>query len=305
MDDSTLDMDDSPVPVPAPDGLTDPARLGWQTRPGTGERLQTTALAQPPAVGELRCELANYATSLGASELARDAIAVAVSEVVTNAVVHAYPGQDPGPIMVEAWGDGQGHLFVLISDAGTGMMPRPDSPGLGLGMPLMAVMADDVHVTSRGGLAGTMVSMSFSLDGSGASVPADDTAGYPPLAIPRSKVREPIRIVEKTHGRRRVLMLYGELDLATAPQFEERLHGGGDIVVDLAGLSFIDSTGIRLLITTAKQARGAGLLFEVRNPQPAARRLIQLAGVDQLLGLTANPTPQAAQEPGSAQRPPD
>jgi serine/threonine-protein kinase RsbW/stage II sporulation protein AB (anti-sigma F factor) len=141
-----------------------------------GERLQTTALAQPQAVGELRHELANYATSLGACELARDAIALAVTEAATNVVVHAYVGQEPGPIMVDAWGDGDGHLLVLISDTGTGMLPRPDSPGLGLGMPLMALMADDVHVASRGELAGTMVSLRFSLDGSGASVPADDTA---------------------------------------------------------------------------------------------------------------------------------
>ena len=102
-------MDDSPVPVPAADGSTDLGGTGWQASPVAGERLQTTALAQPQAVGELRRELANYATSVGASELARDAIAVAVSEAVTNIVVHAYPGRDPGPIMVEAWGDGEGH----------------------------------------------------------------------------------------------------------------------------------------------------------------------------------------------------
>ena len=65
----------------------------------------------------------------------------------------------------------RGHLFIPIADAGTGMLPRPDSPGLDFGMPVMALMADDVHVASRGELAGTMVSLRFSLEGSGASVP--------------------------------------------------------------------------------------------------------------------------------------
>jgi anti-anti-sigma factor len=94
--------------------------------------------------------------------------------------------------------------------------------------------------------------------------------------------------------------LHGELDLATAAQFEERLRGGGDIVVDLTGLSFIDSTGIQLLLRAAKHARDSALPFEVRNPQPAVRRAIKLMGIDQLLGLTAAGAPHAA--PGPVQR---
>jgi serine/threonine-protein kinase RsbW/stage II sporulation protein AB (anti-sigma F factor) len=148
-------------------------------QPVAGERLRRTALARPQAVGELRREVAAYAKELGASNTAREAVALAVSEALTNAVVHAYLGQEPGPIAVEAWYDGEGQLLVLVSDEGKGMLARTDSPGLGVGMPLIAQMADDVHVASRDEPGGTLVSMRFSLDGSGVSLPGDPAAADP------------------------------------------------------------------------------------------------------------------------------
>lgn len=141
--------------------------------PALSERLKRTARAEPTAVTELRRELVEYTRTIGASDTARDAVALAVSEAVTNVVVHAYVGREPGLILVEAWDDGDGHLLVQVCDEGRGMMPRTDSPGLGVGMPLMAEMADDVHVASRGDVPGTKVSLRFSLDGSGVSLPAE------------------------------------------------------------------------------------------------------------------------------------
>jgi serine/threonine-protein kinase RsbW len=115
----------------------------------------------------------NHARQLGASPVAADAVALAVSEAVTNAVVHAYAGEAPGPVIVEADADGEGHFIVVISDEGTGMLPEAASPGLGLGIPLMARMADRVEVTTGDGSAGTRVSLCFSLDGSGVSLCGD------------------------------------------------------------------------------------------------------------------------------------
>jgi hypothetical protein len=64
-----------------------------------------------------------------------------VSEALTNVVVHAYPGREPGDMMVEAWRDAM-HLIVRVTDNGHGLF-RTDSPGLGLGFGLMASMADE------------------------------------------------------------------------------------------------------------------------------------------------------------------
>jgi CHAD domain-containing protein len=63
-------------------------------------------------------------------------VSLAVSEAATNAVVHAYR-ESAGHLHVRAHVDGA-ELIVVVADTGSGMAPRNDSPGLGLGMPLMA-----------------------------------------------------------------------------------------------------------------------------------------------------------------------
>ncbi len=72
---------------------------------------------------------------------------------------------------VEAWVDGEEHFAVLILDEGHGLIPRTDSPGLGLGLGLMAQMADDFQVGNREGTPGTCVSLRFSLARSGSEAP--------------------------------------------------------------------------------------------------------------------------------------
>jgi len=128
-----------------------------------GERLERHALADPQAVGELRREVAAYATQLGAGDAVREAVMLAVSEALTNVVVHAYVDRDPGPMIVEAWPDEDGHLRVLICDEGRGMVPRTDSPGLGVGLTIMAQTADEVRVANRHDAPGGIVSLRFSL----------------------------------------------------------------------------------------------------------------------------------------------
>ena len=60
---------------------------------------------------------------------------VAVSEAVTNAVVHAYvDAPAPGEVEVFAKRDPDDGLEVHVSDEGRGMMPRRDSPGIGVGL---------------------------------------------------------------------------------------------------------------------------------------------------------------------------
>src|SRR3954452_19567237 len=72
----------------------------------------------------------------------RDAIGVVVTEAVTNAVVHAYRDRNaPGRVHVSASLDDEG-VEVAVDDDGLGMSPRVDSPGIGLGLPLMGDLAD-------------------------------------------------------------------------------------------------------------------------------------------------------------------
>jgi serine/threonine-protein kinase RsbW len=89
-------------------------------------------------------------------------VLLAVSEVVTNCVVHAYRGQPGGKVDLEARRAG-GRLVLSVADEGGGMAPRHDSPGMGLGLPLVGRVAQRVDITAQAG-GGTLVSMSFDLD---------------------------------------------------------------------------------------------------------------------------------------------
>jgi serine/threonine-protein kinase RsbW len=93
----------------------------------------------------------------------RDAIGVVVSEAVTNAVLHAYRDhQRPGTVHVSAELHEEG-VEISVADDGVGMGPRSDSPGVGLGMPLIADLADNVIISTKGN--GTCVAAHFLLMG--------------------------------------------------------------------------------------------------------------------------------------------
>jgi len=83
-----------------------------------------------------------------------------VTEACTNVVVHAYPGGE-GPITLRATVV-DGMLRVVVSDEGRGILPRADSPGLGLGLPLIATLAESLEL-GTGDDEQTEVRMSFRL----------------------------------------------------------------------------------------------------------------------------------------------
>jgi serine/threonine-protein kinase RsbW len=70
-------------------------------------------------------------------------IRLAVTEACTNVVVHAYPDGHEGPLEICAT-LGEEKLVVVVRDEGSGIAPRADSPGLGLGLPLIASLTESV-----------------------------------------------------------------------------------------------------------------------------------------------------------------
>ncbi len=88
-------------------------------------------------------------------------IRLAVTEACTNVVVHAYPEGQEGPLEVLATLQ-QDDLLVVVRDEGRGIAPRSDSPGLGLGLPLIASLADAVQL-GHDAQGRTEVRMTFSL----------------------------------------------------------------------------------------------------------------------------------------------
>ena len=118
--------------------------------------------AQPESVPDARRVATGWARELGAGADRLADIALAISEACTNAVIHAYAGEQPGSFRVRVE-RAQGHLRVLVTDWGHGMRPRTDSPGLGLGLPVIARLATSLEVRSGEGAAGTTLVMAFGL----------------------------------------------------------------------------------------------------------------------------------------------
>jgi serine/threonine-protein kinase RsbW len=126
--------------------------------------LAHTVLAELPAVPESVVKIRRFAREVaercGADDRMASDIMLAVSEAATNVVVHAYQDVDPGTLALAAEAHDDEVCFEVIDD-GAGLTPRPDSPGLGLGLPLIALLAERVEVHSEPGQGPTEVVMLF------------------------------------------------------------------------------------------------------------------------------------------------
>ena len=83
-----------------------------------------------------------------------------MTEACTNVVLHAYPHITGGGLMV-AVRLGDEALVVTVSDAGVGLRPRSDSPGLGRGLELIEALSDTLQIRDRD--PGAEVRMTFHL----------------------------------------------------------------------------------------------------------------------------------------------
>ena len=87
------------------------------------------------------------------------------------------------------------------------------------------------------------------------------------------------------NGETAVVRVGGEIDLTSAPQLDEGLQdlvNGSvrDLTLDLSGVSFMDSTGLRVLLKTSKLLEGAGGKLALREPSDPVRRLLEVSGLD-------------------------
>jgi len=130
---------------------------------GAGPReLRLAATALPAAVARCRSQVRAFAVRHGVR--AGDDVELAVSEAVTNAVLHAYAGAEPGEVRVFAERVGQ-RVVIVVEDDGAGLSPRADSPGLGLGLMVISEVALDFHVGAGERGVGTRVELSFAVAG--------------------------------------------------------------------------------------------------------------------------------------------
>ena len=125
---------------------------------GLESDIRLTLPARPENVAVVRHVLGALAEALDLPPAVTADIRLAVTEACTNVVRHAY-GDRAGDIDVVVRPRGRA-LEVIVADNGRGMGPSPDTSGPGLGLPLMAALADSLEIQGSA-TAGSRLMMSF------------------------------------------------------------------------------------------------------------------------------------------------
>ena len=110
-----------------------------------------------------------------------------------------------------------------------------------------------------------------------------------------------LKVSTRSQGGRTVMSLGGEIDLYTAP----RLHGelvtvlSGEtpvqIVVDMSGVEFCDSTGMNVLLAAHRRAREQGGDLELAAPRPAIRKILHVTGLESVFTVLETPATAVGQ----------
>ena len=93
----------------------------------------------------------------------------------------------------------------------------------------------------------------------------------------------------------------GEIDLYTAPRLHSELTSAlaastpVQLVVDMAGVEFCDSTGMNVLLAAQRRAREAGGDLQLASPRPAIRKVLQVTGLESVFTVLDNPASVAGQ----------
>ena len=94
---------------------------------------------------------------------------------------------------------------------------------------------------------------------------------------------EDFDVVVSRRGAVAVVTVHGELDVATAPDFERAVEdaaqGADRLVLDLGPATFLDSTGLKMIVRAARRT-GDGFALVCPEANHAVQRVIRFAGVD-------------------------
>jgi len=88
-------------------------------------------------------------------------------------------------------------------------------------------------------------------------------------------------------GETATLVISGEVDLASAPRLRDQFQRleARNVVVDLSGVTFIDSTGLGVLVAALKRTREAGGELTLRAPTRSTRKVLDITGLSQLVAI--------------------
>ena len=239
-----------------------------------------------PSLTTARDAFAGWLRRLDATADDWEALHLAMVEVFTNAIEHAYPREAPGTIELDASLENDGSVACLISDHGTWRPPDPADAERGLGLMVAGRVVDELLVShpvadEATGPRGTTVTLRHRLRRPAvlASGHRAEHVAYPaerPLTVDTS-------VAAGTTAR---ALVGGTVDITTADLLVRRLLSvsrGGTValVADLTGVTQLASAAVRALYEVSEQLAAHGQrLVLVTAPGSAAHMVLDLARLD-------------------------
>jgi anti-sigma regulatory factor (Ser/Thr protein kinase)/anti-anti-sigma regulatory factor len=239
--------------------------LAAQRLTGPVPALHLDLPSERPSLTTARDAFAGWLGRLDVAADDVDALHLAMVEVFTNAIEHAYPPDEPGLIEFDASLGDDGSVECVITDHGTWRQPDPAEADRGHGLMVAGHVVDTLLVShpSQGtdgeGAPGTTVTLRHRLrrpailaSGSYHSSPAEPPA-------------EPVFTVDTSvaQGTTARALVGGTVDITTADQLARRLLSvsrGGTVplVADLTGVTQLASAGVRALYAVSAQLAAHG-----------------------------------------------
>ena len=96
-----------------------------------------------------------------------------------------------------------------------------------------------------------------------------------------------MEIKTKAEGNRLTIAVSGRVDTVTAPELEAGLKFGDAtcVVIDLEGVPYMSSAGLRLLLTAHKTMMGRGGELQIANAQPSVKEVLDITGFSDILNM--------------------
>jgi anti-anti-sigma factor len=216
--------------------------------------------ARADQLSVVREAMRSWLASAGVGEGDTEILVLAAGELCANAVEHAYAGAPDGSVEVGLGREAGGALTLVVRDRGRWRPPPADAGNRGRGLGIVRALMHVVDVDE--GAEGTTVSVRYR--------PGEV---QPP---PSTAVGGPATVAIGTRDGLPVATVQGEIDGTNAQEVADQLlaPGPGPMVVDLSGVAFLASAGLRVLFTVAQHT---GRLAVVAPAAAPFRRALEVA----------------------------
>jgi anti-anti-sigma factor len=245
--------------------------------------------AEVTTLTAIRRELRQWLAELAPVAEDYDGVLMAVVETVTNAIEHAYPAGQPGPILFDLCLRSDGQLDCAVTDHGSWRSPDPAAADRGNGLMVAEHMVDQMLVSHPFGQpgqpdapAGTVVRLLHRMRRP-VMLASGARSAPPALADP-----QPFAVETEHDGRAGSARVRGPVDITTADEFLRRLlavcRGGTlPLTVDLSGVTQLASAGVSALYHLARQLADHDNHLElVAKAGGAVQSVLELVGLGHL-----------------------